>query len=165
MLRSSSLLLESFLRAYHVPLGVSIPLILAFQNHQPVNQSTNDPPEYFTHPLLQTAMIFLGEIACILVIQLASKAPSLLDRSMLQVVAPQQPQQHEQLQQQQQQGYGDHPDWTAAATHTSKWSLFWFIVPSACDLIATTVCSYAYARKQDAPNTTLTHYFFFVNSS
>ncbi|KAL1929500.1 hypothetical protein VTP01DRAFT_1638 [Rhizomucor pusillus] len=119
--------------------GVSIPLILAFQNHQPVNQSTNDPPEYFTHPLLQTAMIFLGEIACILVIQLASKAPSLLDRSMLQVVAPQQPQQHEQLQQQQQQGYGDHPDWTAAATHTSKWSLFWFIVPSACDLIATTL--------------------------
>ncbi|KAI9488902.1 hypothetical protein BDB00DRAFT_981806, partial [Zychaea mexicana] len=62
--------------------GVSIPLILTFQNHQRVNQNTNDPPEYFSQPLLQTAMIFLGEIVCIVVIQLASKTPALLDRSL-----------------------------------------------------------------------------------
>ncbi|KAI9250525.1 hypothetical protein BDA99DRAFT_548609 [Phascolomyces articulosus] len=78
-------------------------------------------------------MIFLGEIVCIVVIQLASKAPSLLDRSLLQAVAPQQ-----QPPQQPTPGYGDHPDW-AAATRSSNWALIWFIVPSACDLIATTL--------------------------
>lgn len=126
--------------------GVSIPLILTFQNHQPVNQSTNDPPEYFAQPLLQTAMIFLGEIVCILAIQVASKTPVLLDRSLLQAVAPQQQQSNQQPSQQQQQqqqatgGYGDHPDWAAATSRsTSSWALTWFIVPSACDLIATTV--------------------------
>ena len=111
-----------------------------------MNQTTNDPPVYFSQPLLQTAMIFLGEIVCIVVIQLASKAPSLLDRSVLQAVAPSSPppsQQSPTSQQQQQQhssqpGYGDHPDW-AAATRSSNWALIWFIVPSACDLIATTV--------------------------
>ncbi|CDS13232.1 hypothetical protein LRAMOSA05410 [Lichtheimia ramosa] len=127
--------------------GVSIPLILTFQNHQPVNQSTNDPPEYFAQPLLQTAMIFLGEIVCILAIQVASKTPVLLDRSLLQAVAPQQQQSNQQPSQQQQQqqqqatgGYGDHPDWAAATSRsTSSWALTWFIVPSACDLIATTL--------------------------
>ena len=112
-----------------------------------MNQTTNDPPVYFSQPLLQTAMIFLGEIVCIVVIQLASKAPSLLDHSILQAVAPSSPppSQHPQspTSQQQQQhasqpGYGDHPDW-AAATRSSNWALIWFIVPSACDLIATTV--------------------------
>lgn len=132
---------------------MSIPLILTFQNHQPVNQSTNDPPEYFAQPLLQTAMIFLGEIVCILAIQVASKTPVLLDRSLLQAVAPQQQQQQQQQQsnhqqpssqqQQQTQGVGDHPDWAAVTSRsTSSWALTWFIVPSACDLIATTVRTY-----------------------
>ncbi|KAI9319858.1 hypothetical protein BX666DRAFT_1916956 [Dichotomocladium elegans] len=130
--------------------GVSIPLILTYQDHQPVNADTNDPPKYFAQPLLQTAMIFLGEIVCILAIQLASKIPTLLDRSLLQAPPPPPPPsqgQPQQPQQQQQQtvgivanGYGDHPDWVAAASQsTSVWALAWFIIPSACDLIATTL--------------------------
>lgn len=105
-----------------------------------MNQTnSNEDPEYFGQPLLQTAMIFLGEIVCILVIQVASRTPSLLDRSMLQVVAPQQQQQQQQTNTAPpSSGYGDHPEW-AAATRSSNWALAWFAVPSACDLIATTV--------------------------
>ncbi|KAI8391823.1 uncharacterized protein BYT42DRAFT_558197 [Radiomyces spectabilis] len=70
-------------------------------------------------------MIFLGELICILVIHLASKTPSLLDRSMLEAVQPH---------------YGDSGnDWIVPRTATLSWSAVWFILPSACDLVATTL--------------------------
>jgi hypothetical protein len=78
----------------------------------------------FTQPLIQTVMIFLGEIICILIIHLVTKAPSLLDRSLLEAVQP---------------SY-DNADWEVPRTSSLSWSAAWFILPSACDLIATTVC-------------------------
>ncbi|KAG1264566.1 hypothetical protein G6F68_004246 [Rhizopus microsporus] len=84
-------------------------------------QKVNDV-EYFHQPLLQTTMIFLGEMICILIIHLVTKTPSLLDRSMLEAVQPH-------------HSYGN--DWVVP--QTSVWSAAWFILPSACDLIATTL--------------------------
>ncbi|KAI7891613.1 uncharacterized protein EV154DRAFT_420139 [Mucor mucedo] len=72
-------------------------------------------------------MIFLGEIICILVIHLVTKTPSLLDRSMLEAVQP-----HSN-------NYTDYNDWTIPRTSTWSWPAAWFILPSACDLIATTL--------------------------
>ncbi|CEG65840.1 hypothetical protein RMATCC62417_02539 [Rhizopus microsporus] len=97
--------------------GVCIPLILSFQDYQKVNDV-----EYFHQPLLQATMIFLGEMICILIIHLVTKTPSLLDRSMLEAVQPH-------------HSYGN--DWVVP--QTSVWSAAWFILPSACDLIATTL--------------------------
>ncbi|KAG1401946.1 hypothetical protein G6F60_006048 [Rhizopus arrhizus] len=77
--------------------------------------------EYFTQPLLQTTMIFLGEVSCILFIQLVTKSP-LLNQSMLDAVRPHR---------------DDSNDWMIP--HTSTWSSLWFVLPSACDLIATTL--------------------------
>lgn len=100
--------------------GVCIPLILSFQDYQKVNDV-----EYFHQPLLQATMIFLGEMICILIIHLVTKTPSLLDRSMLEAVQPH-------------HSYGN--DWVVP--QTSVWSAAWFILPSACDLIATTVSQF-----------------------
>ncbi|KAI9255549.1 hypothetical protein BY458DRAFT_535488 [Sporodiniella umbellata] len=68
-------------------------------------------------------MIFLGELLCILFIHLATRHPSLLDQSFLDAVQPH-------------HGFGN--DW--AAPQTTTWpAALWFILPSACDLIATTL--------------------------
>ncbi|KAF7731594.1 hypothetical protein EC973_009358 [Apophysomyces ossiformis] len=101
---------------------MSIPLLLTFQNHQVVDHTTKSETE-FAQPLLQTTMIFIGEILCILAIQLASKTPSLLDPSLLEAIQPQ-------------HAYGDH--WTVPISPFSC-SALWFIFPSACDLISTTL--------------------------
>lgn len=118
---------QQFIKTLYI--GVSIPLILTFQDNQKIFIE-NDEKEnyyYFNQPLLQTAMIFLGEIICILVIHLVTKAPTMLDRSMLETVQP-----HNA-------NYNDYNDWTRSHTSTWSWSSAWFILPSACDLIATTV--------------------------
>jgi hypothetical protein len=107
-------------------IGVCIPLILTFQDKQKI-YVTEDDYYYFSQPLLQTAMIFLGEIICILVIHLVTKTPTMLDRSMLEAVQP-----HNA-------NYNDYNDWAMPRTSTWSWSSAWFILPSACDLIATTV--------------------------
>ncbi|KAG1600964.1 hypothetical protein G6F46_013987 [Rhizopus delemar] len=99
--------------------GVSIPLILTFQDKQKVNEG-----DYFHQPLLQTTMIFLGELICILFIHLVTKTPNLLDRSMLDAVQPH-------------HSYSN--DWVPPQTTSTSRSAIWFILPSACDLIATTV--------------------------
>lgn len=104
-------------------------MILTFQDNQKIRDETDDSFYKFSQPLLQTAMIFLGEIICILVIHLVTKAPNILDRSMLQAV------QHDN------NNYSDYNDWTMPRTSTWSWSAAWFILPSACDLIATTVTS------------------------
>jgi len=109
-------------------------LILTFQDNQKiyVKQDGKTPDEqefyYFNQPLLQTSMIFLGELICILVIHLVTKTPSMLDRSMLEAVQP-----HNS------NSYSDYNEWTMPRTSTWSWSAAWFILPSACDLIATTV--------------------------
>ncbi|CAO3626571.1 unnamed protein product [Mucor hiemalis] len=108
--------------------GVSIPLILTFQDNQKIRNEEDDSFYKFSQPLLQTSMIFLGEIICILVIHLVTKTPSLLDRSMLEAVQPQNG-----------NSYGEYNDWTMPHTSTWSWSAAWFILPSACDLIATTL--------------------------
>lgn len=98
--------------------GACIPLLLTFQDHQKVTEE-----EFFKQPLLQTTMIFLGEMICILFIHLVTKTPNILDRSMLDAVQPH-------------HSFGN--DWVAP--QTSTWSsAAWFILPSACDLIATTL--------------------------
>ncbi|KAG1307248.1 hypothetical protein G6F60_005820 [Rhizopus arrhizus] len=99
--------------------GVSIPLILTFQDKQKVNEG-----DYFHQPLLQTTMIFLGELICILFIHLVTKTPNLLDRSMLDAVQPH-------------HSYSN--DWVPPQTSSTYSSAAWFILPSACDLIATTL--------------------------
>lgn len=111
-----------------IVIGVGIPLALTFQNNQ-ITYQDEEITVYFTQPLLQTTMIFLGEIMCILVIHLVTRAPSLLDRSMLEAVQP--------------QTYSD--DWIMPRTSTWSWSVAWFILPSACDLIATTVSKFSYS--------------------
>ncbi|KAL0140528.1 hypothetical protein V8B55DRAFT_1508089 [Mucor lusitanicus] len=114
--------------------GVCIPLILTFQDNQKiyVKQDDKTPDEqefyYFHQPLLQTSMIFLGELICILGIHLVTKTPSMLDRSMLEAVQP-----HNS------NSYSDYNEWTMPRTSTWSWSAAWFILPSACDLIATTL--------------------------
>ncbi|GAN05276.1 integral membrane protein [Mucor ambiguus] len=114
--------------------GVCIPLILTFQDNQKIyvkqDDKTPDGEEfyYFNQPLLQTSMIFLGELICILIIHLVTKTPSMLDRSMLEAVQP-----HNS------NSYSDYNEWTMPRTSTWSWSAAWFILPSACDLIATTL--------------------------
>ncbi|KAI8337603.1 hypothetical protein BC941DRAFT_461186 [Chlamydoabsidia padenii] len=73
-------------------------------------------------------MIFLGEIICIFGIQVVSKASSWLDRSLLDSV---------QVNRQQQ----DETDWTSQRT-SWFWSGVWFVIPSACDLISTTMLNF-----------------------
>jgi hypothetical protein len=97
---------------------------LTFQDNEKIRNEEDDSFYKFSQPLLQTSMIFLGEIICISIIHLVSKTPSLLDRSMLEVVQPQN---------------NNYNDWTMPHTSTWSWSAAWFILPSACDLIATTV--------------------------
>ncbi|KAI8064257.1 uncharacterized protein B0P05DRAFT_476481 [Gilbertella persicaria] len=70
-------------------------------------------------------MIFLGEVLCILVIHLITNKPSMFDRSMRDAVNN--------------NSYGDYNEWAAPRTSTWSWSAAWFILPSACDLIATTL--------------------------
>ncbi|KAI9469811.1 MAG: hypothetical protein EXX96DRAFT_382006 [Benjaminiella poitrasii] len=107
--------------------GVSIPLILTFQDKQKIFYDDKEESfYYFNQPLLQTAIIFLGEIICILVIHLVTKTPSMLDRSMLDVV-PNSYQQHYRS------------EWISPHTSTWSWPSLWFIFPSAFDLIATTL--------------------------
>ncbi|GAA5814138.1 hypothetical protein MFLAVUS_007631 [Mucor flavus] len=108
--------------------GVCIPLILTFQDNQKIRNEQDDSFYKFSQPLLQTSMIFLGEIICIAVIHLVTKTPSLLDRSMLEAVQP-----HST------NSYNDYNDWVRPHTATWSWSAAWFILPSACDLIATTL--------------------------
>jgi hypothetical protein len=107
-------------------------LILTYQNNQKIYVNQNGKSEedfyYFSQPLLQTSMIFLGELICILVIHLVTKTPSMLDRSMLEAVQP-----HNS------NSYSDYNDWAIPRTSIWSWSATWFILPSACDLIATTV--------------------------
>ncbi|KAI7907188.1 uncharacterized protein BX663DRAFT_528966 [Cokeromyces recurvatus] len=67
-------------------------------------------------------MIFLGEIICILVIHLVTKAPSMLDRSMLDTVTVS----------------TEADEWNIPHTFTWSWPSLWFIFPSVFDLIATT---------------------------
>ena len=109
-------------------------MILTFQDNQKIRDPTDDSFYKFSQPLLQTSMIFIGEMICILVIHLVTKTPSLLDRSMLEAVQPQN-----------NHSYNDYNDWTMPHTSTWSWSAAWFILPSACDLIANTV------RKKSLP--------------
>ncbi|KAI8093903.1 uncharacterized protein BX664DRAFT_330937 [Halteromyces radiatus] len=102
--------------------GVSIPLILSYQDHHIID----DQNHLFTQPLLQTVMIFIGEIMCIFGIQVISKASSWLDRSLLDSVQGNR----------QQEENGN--EWMINRT-SWFWSGIWFIIPSACDLISTTM--------------------------
>jgi hypothetical protein len=103
---------------------------LTFQDNQKIyKDDQQEDYYYFSQPLLQTSMIFLGEIICILVIHLVTKTPTMMDRSMLEAVQP-----HNV-------NYNDYNDWVTPRTSTWSWSSAWFILPSACDLIATTVSS------------------------
>lgn len=97
--------------------GVCIPLILTFQDDQKVKDG------YFHQPLLQTCIIFLGEISCVLFIHLITKESSFLNQSLLDAVHPQ-------------HSYGN--DWVVPRT-SSSWFTLWFVLPSACDLVATTL--------------------------
>lgn len=111
-------------------------MILTFQDNQKIRDEQDGSFYKFSQPLLQTGMIFLGEIICILVIHLVTKTPSLLDRSMLEAVQP-----HNS------NSYSDYNDWIMPRTSTWSWSAAWFILPSACDLIATTVSARLFCRR------------------
>lgn len=100
---------------------------MTFQDNQKIRDEQDDSFYKFSQPLLQTSMIFLGEIICILVIHIVTRSPSILDRSMLEAVQP-----HSN-------NYTDYNDWTIPRTSSWSWPAAWFILPSACDLIATTV--------------------------
>ncbi|CAO3623557.1 unnamed protein product [Cunninghamella blakesleeana] len=107
--------------------GVAIPLILTYQDHQKVDEEKD---QYFTQPLLQTVFIFLGEIICIFGIQVVSKASSWLDRSLLDSVqATNTAPRHRD----------EGNDWVVPRTTSWFCSSIWFILPSAFDLIATTL--------------------------
>ncbi|ORZ20248.1 hypothetical protein BCR42DRAFT_322327 [Absidia repens] len=76
-------------------------------------------------------MIFFGEIICIFGIQVVSKASSWVDRSLLDSV---------QINRQQQEEDGN--EWSIQRSSTWFWSGIWFIIPSACDLISTTMLNF-----------------------
>ncbi|KAI8341762.1 hypothetical protein BC941DRAFT_414390 [Chlamydoabsidia padenii] len=104
--------------------GVSIPLILSYQDHYDVDGQHH----YFSQPLLQTTMVFLGELLCIFGIQVVSKASSWLDRSLL-----------DSAQINRQGNYSeDDNEWHIQRT-SWFWSGLWFILPSVCDLLSTTM--------------------------
>ncbi|KAI8374911.1 hypothetical protein BD560DRAFT_454001 [Blakeslea trispora] len=70
-------------------------------------------------------MIFLGEIVCILIIHIVNRASS-MDQSMREPINNN-------------SNYSNYDEWVTPRTSTWSWSAIWFALPSACDLIATTL--------------------------
>lgn len=126
--------------------GVAIPLILTYQDNQKIYQD-EDTFYFFTQPLLQTTMIFLGEILCILVIHLVTKKPSSLNQSSSL-----------------ESTYNEYNSWPATSGSVWSWSNLWFILPSAFDLIATTVSNNFFFTKKVLPFNSFYSYSIWVYS-